>query len=34
MAYHLRKAFSKLGINSRRELAAVLPRSGPEPVPA
>ena len=33
VAYHLCKVFSKLGINSRRELAAALPRSESELVP-
>jgi DNA-binding CsgD family transcriptional regulator len=34
VAYHLRKVFSKLGIRSRRELAAALPSSGSELAPA
>ena len=34
VAYHLRKVFSKLGIGSRQELAAALPSSESEPVPA
>jgi ATP/maltotriose-dependent transcriptional regulator MalT len=34
VAYHLRKVFSKLGIRSRRELAAALPSSESELVPA
>jgi DNA-binding CsgD family transcriptional regulator len=32
--WHLRKVFSKLGIHSRRELAAALPGSGSELAPA
>jgi DNA-binding CsgD family transcriptional regulator len=32
VAYHLRKVFTKLAINSRRELVAALPRSESEPV--
>jgi DNA-binding CsgD family transcriptional regulator len=32
--WHLRKVFSKLGIHSRRELAAALPSSESEPAPA
>jgi DNA-binding CsgD family transcriptional regulator len=34
VAYHLRKVFAKLGIGSRRELAAALPTSDSELVPA
>jgi DNA-binding CsgD family transcriptional regulator len=34
MAYHLRKVLSKLGISSRRQLAAALPSSEPELVTA
>jgi DNA-binding NarL/FixJ family response regulator len=34
VAYHLRKVFSKLGIRSRRELAAALPSSASELTPA
>ena len=34
VAYHLRKVFSKLGISSRRELAAALPSSASELTPA
>jgi DNA-binding CsgD family transcriptional regulator len=34
VAYHLRKVFSKLGIGSRRELAAALPSSESGLVPA
>jgi DNA-binding CsgD family transcriptional regulator len=34
VAYHLRKVFSKLGIRSRRELAAALPGSESELAPA
>jgi DNA-binding NarL/FixJ family response regulator len=32
--WHLRKVFAKLGIRSRRELAAALPGTDPELVPA
>jgi DNA-binding CsgD family transcriptional regulator len=34
VAYHLRKVFSKLGIGSRRELAAALPGSASGLTPA
>ena len=34
VAYHLRKVFSKLGISSRRELAASLPSSESALLPA
>jgi DNA-binding NarL/FixJ family response regulator len=34
VAYHLHKVFEKLGIHSRRELAAALPSSEPELMPA
>jgi DNA-binding CsgD family transcriptional regulator len=32
--WHLRKVFTKLGISSRRELPAVLPDLGRDPMPA